>query len=141
MPPQSCFNCYLVFNVIRRVSATWVGGGFINGTSEYIARDGFVWCQAPFGYAISLFFGSNDNLCLSQYRCFNLRLLRQIKVDLKQYSKTIFTIMLLLKVMRYDLVSTIIIQKNTIIMTYFLYNDTFQQYKYWDKHKLYVQGM
>lgn len=39
------------------MTATWVGGGFINGTSEYIVRDGFVWCQAPFGYAVSLFIG------------------------------------------------------------------------------------
>lgn len=38
-------------------SATWVGGGFINGTAEYIVRDGFVWCQAPFGYAMSLVLG------------------------------------------------------------------------------------
>jgi high affinity choline transporter 7 len=34
-----------------------VGGGFINGTAEYIVRDGFVWCQAPFGYAFSLIIG------------------------------------------------------------------------------------
>ncbi|XP_052781721.1 high-affinity choline transporter 1-like [Mya arenaria] len=39
------------------MTATWVGGGFINGTAEYIARDGFVWCQAPFGYACSLLLG------------------------------------------------------------------------------------
>ncbi|CAC5389089.1 SLC5A7 [Mytilus coruscus] len=37
--------------------ATWVGGGFINGTSEAIYSWGFVWCQAPFGYAASLWFG------------------------------------------------------------------------------------
>ncbi|KAH3861209.1 high-affinity choline transporter 1-like [Dreissena polymorpha] len=39
------------------MTATWVGGGFINGTSEVIVRQGFVWCQAPFGYAASLIFG------------------------------------------------------------------------------------
>lgn len=39
------------------MTATWVGGGFINGTSEYIVRDGLVWCQAPFGYAVSLILG------------------------------------------------------------------------------------
>ncbi|XP_045214982.2 high-affinity choline transporter 1-like [Mercenaria mercenaria] len=39
------------------MTATWVGGGFINGTSEYIVRDGFVWCQAPFGYALALILG------------------------------------------------------------------------------------
>ena len=37
--------------------ATWVGGGFINGTTEAIYQYGFVWCQAPFGYALSLMFG------------------------------------------------------------------------------------
>jgi hypothetical protein len=39
-------------------AATWVGGGFINGTSEYIVKDGFVWCQAPFGYSIALALGN-----------------------------------------------------------------------------------
>ncbi|XP_061181009.1 high-affinity choline transporter 1-like isoform X1 [Saccostrea echinata] len=39
------------------MTATWVGGGFINGTAEYIFKDGLVWCQAPFGYALSLVFG------------------------------------------------------------------------------------
>ncbi|XP_052070657.1 high-affinity choline transporter 1-like [Mytilus californianus] len=39
------------------MTATWVGGGFINGTAEVIYQDGFVWCQAPFGYALSLVFG------------------------------------------------------------------------------------
>ncbi|KAJ8318600.1 hypothetical protein KUTeg_003691 [Tegillarca granosa] len=37
--------------------ATWVGGGFINGTAESIYKSGLVWCQAPFGYALSLVFG------------------------------------------------------------------------------------
>ncbi|XP_076072626.1 high-affinity choline transporter 1-like isoform X1 [Mytilus galloprovincialis] len=39
------------------MTATWVGGGFINGTAEVIYQSGFVWCQAPFGYALSLVFG------------------------------------------------------------------------------------
>ncbi|KAK3090092.1 hypothetical protein FSP39_009134 [Pinctada imbricata] len=39
------------------MTATWVGGGFINGTTEYIYRDGLAWCQAPIGYALSLVFG------------------------------------------------------------------------------------
>ena len=40
-------------------TATWVGGAYINGTAEAIfASDlGFVWCQAPFGYALSLILG------------------------------------------------------------------------------------
>jgi len=37
--------------------ATWVGGGYINGTAEAIYTNGLVWCQAPFGYALSLVFG------------------------------------------------------------------------------------
>ncbi|XP_062567648.1 high-affinity choline transporter 1-like [Saccostrea cucullata] len=39
------------------MTATWVGGGFINGTAESVYKDGLVWCQAPLGYAISLMLG------------------------------------------------------------------------------------
>ena len=39
------------------MTATWVGGGFINGTTEYVARDGLAWAQAPWGYALSLVIG------------------------------------------------------------------------------------
>ncbi|MCB1306130.1 MAG: sodium:solute symporter family protein, partial [Leptospiraceae bacterium] len=39
------------------MTATWVGGGFINGTAEAVARDGLVWAQAPWGYALSLIIG------------------------------------------------------------------------------------
>ncbi|KAL5015960.1 hypothetical protein ScPMuIL_005549 [Solemya velum] len=39
------------------MTATWVGGGYINGTTEAVATSGLVWCQAPFGYSISLFLG------------------------------------------------------------------------------------
>ncbi|XP_052089155.1 high-affinity choline transporter 1-like isoform X1 [Mytilus californianus] len=46
-----------VFVGVFTMTATWVGGGFINGTSEAIYSWGFVWCQAPFGYAASLWFG------------------------------------------------------------------------------------
>ncbi|XP_050392147.1 high-affinity choline transporter 1 [Patella vulgata] len=42
---------------IFTMTATWVGGAYINGTAEIIVRYGLVWCQAPFGYAISLVFG------------------------------------------------------------------------------------
>jgi high-affinity choline transporter 1 len=38
-------------------SATWVGGGYINGTAEAIYDSGLIWCQAPFGYALSLVIG------------------------------------------------------------------------------------
>ena len=51
----------LMFIFCSMFSATWVGGGFINGTSEYIVRDGFVWCQAPFGYSLSLALGDYTN--------------------------------------------------------------------------------
>lgn len=37
--------------------ATWVGGGFINGSAEVVYSSGLVWCQAPVGYALSLVFG------------------------------------------------------------------------------------
>uniref|UniRef100_UPI00358E79B4 high affinity choline transporter 1 n=1 Tax=Myxine glutinosa TaxID=7769 RepID=UPI00358E79B4 len=39
--------------------ATWVGGGYINGTAEavYLTGSGLAWAQAPFGYACSLIIG------------------------------------------------------------------------------------
>ena len=46
-----------LFVAICTMSATWVGGGFINGTSEYTASQGLVWVQAPWGYALSLVVG------------------------------------------------------------------------------------
>ena len=39
------------------MTATWVGGGFINGTSESVHGLGLAWAQAPWGYALSLFIG------------------------------------------------------------------------------------
>ena len=39
------------------MSATWVGGGFINGSAEYTYSAGLVWVQAPWGYALSLVLG------------------------------------------------------------------------------------
>lgn len=42
---------------VWKSTATWVGGGYINGTAEAIYTSGLVWCQAPFGYALSLVFG------------------------------------------------------------------------------------
>ncbi|OAF66612.1 Sodium/proline symporter, partial [Intoshia linei] len=42
---------------IFTMTATWVGGGYINGTAEVIYTSGLLWCQAPFGYAISLIIG------------------------------------------------------------------------------------
>ncbi|MGH0151475.1 UNVERIFIED_CONTAM: hypothetical protein FKN15_049382 [Acipenser sinensis] len=42
------------------MTATWVGGGYINGTAEYVYLPGFglAWAQAPFGYALSLIVGA-----------------------------------------------------------------------------------
>nr|KAG5702454.1 hypothetical protein BaRGS_027541 [Batillaria attramentaria] len=39
------------------MTATMVGGGFINGTAEIIARSGLVWTQAPVGYCVGMFIG------------------------------------------------------------------------------------
>lgn len=39
------------------MAATWVGGGFINGTAESVASYGLAWTQAPWGYALSLVIG------------------------------------------------------------------------------------
>ncbi|XP_076839369.1 high-affinity choline transporter 1 [Brachyhypopomus gauderio] len=41
------------------MTATWVGGGYINGTAEnvYLPGYGLAWAQAPFGYAMSLVLG------------------------------------------------------------------------------------
>ncbi|KAI0222413.1 High-affinity choline transporter 1 [Lamellibrachia satsuma] len=49
-------NIGLIVGVFT-MTATWVGGAYINGTAEIIFSTGFVWCQAPFGYALSLVFG------------------------------------------------------------------------------------
>ena len=38
-------------------TATWVGGGYINGAAEITYASGFGWCQAPFGFSISLLLG------------------------------------------------------------------------------------
>ena len=37
------------------LTATWVGGGFINGSAEETYKAGLVWTQAPVGYGLSLF--------------------------------------------------------------------------------------
>ena len=39
------------------MTATWVGGGFINGTAESVYSSGLAWAQAPWGYALSLVVG------------------------------------------------------------------------------------
>jgi len=49
-------NIGLVVGMLT-MTATWVGGGYINGSAEETYKAGLVWCQAPFGYSISLFLG------------------------------------------------------------------------------------
>ena len=40
------------------MTATWVGGGYINGTAEYTYSSGLLWgAQAGMGYALSLILG------------------------------------------------------------------------------------
>lgn len=53
------------FAVFCPIPATWVGGGYINGTAEYIYLPdyGLAWAQAPFGYALSLVVGETQCLC------------------------------------------------------------------------------
>ncbi|XP_077992474.1 high-affinity choline transporter 1-like [Glandiceps talaboti] len=42
---------------IFTMTATWVGGGYINGTAEAVFSLGLIWAQAPWGYALSLVLG------------------------------------------------------------------------------------
>ena len=46
-----------LYLAIFTMSATWVGGGFINGSAEATADSGLIWVQAPWGYALSLIIG------------------------------------------------------------------------------------
>jgi len=48
-----------LFLAVFTMSATWIGGGFINGTAEYAYDQnyGLIWVQAPWGYALSLVVG------------------------------------------------------------------------------------
>ncbi|MBP7283578.1 MAG: sodium:solute symporter family protein [Leptospiraceae bacterium] len=39
------------------MAATWLGGGYINGSAEATYKSGLVWLQAPWGYAVSLVLG------------------------------------------------------------------------------------
>jgi len=43
-----------LFVGVMTMGATWVGGGFINGSAEETYKSGLIWTQAPFGYSISL---------------------------------------------------------------------------------------
>lgn len=46
-----------LFIAMFTMAATWVGGGYINGTAEATYVSGIVWAQAPWGYALSLIIG------------------------------------------------------------------------------------
>lgn len=50
---------------IFTMTATWVGGGYINGTAEmvYLGNIGYglAWAQAPIGFSISLLLGLRLN--------------------------------------------------------------------------------
>ena len=37
---------------IFTMTATWVGGGYINGSAEAVFVSGLAWCQSPIGYRI-----------------------------------------------------------------------------------------
>ena len=43
---------------IFTLTATWVGGGYINGTAEQVYSKGLAWAQAPWCYALSLILGA-----------------------------------------------------------------------------------
>ena len=57
-----------MFVGIFTMTATWVGGGYINGTAEVVFRDGLIWCQAPLGYALSLMLGKLAKLSHRLYQ-------------------------------------------------------------------------
>ncbi|XP_065298749.1 high-affinity choline transporter 1-like isoform X1 [Dermacentor albipictus] len=42
---------------VGSMTATWVGGGYLNGTAEAVYRHGILRCHAPLGYAVSLVLG------------------------------------------------------------------------------------
>jgi len=46
-----------IFVGVLTMGATWVGGGFINGSAQGVYSKGLIWTQAPFGYSISLLIG------------------------------------------------------------------------------------
>ena len=39
------------------MSATWIGGGYINGSAEFTYSNGLAWVLAPWGYSLSLIIG------------------------------------------------------------------------------------
>ncbi|KAL1459943.1 hypothetical protein WDU94_011888 [Cyamophila willieti] len=47
-----------LFVGVLTLTATWVGGGYINGTAEALFTTGLAWCQVPIGYSMSLIVGA-----------------------------------------------------------------------------------
>lgn len=39
------------------MTATWVDGGYLNGTAEAVYGRGLAWAQAPWGFGLSLALG------------------------------------------------------------------------------------
>mgnify|MGYP001799501664 FL=1 len=60
------------------MTATWVGGGYINGTAEaiYLAVNrqggGLVWAQAPVAYSIALAIGMTSTGILCPMKSFSM---------------------------------------------------------------------
>ena len=46
-----------IFVASLSMGATWVGGGYINGSAEFASTAGLAWVQAPWAYALSLIVG------------------------------------------------------------------------------------
>ncbi|XP_046455618.1 high-affinity choline transporter 1-like [Daphnia pulex] len=46
-----------LFVGVLTMTATWVGGGYVNGSAEAVFSNGIVWCQTPFGYSLALILG------------------------------------------------------------------------------------
>ena len=42
---------------VLTMTATWVDGGYLNGTAEAVYGRGLVWAQAPWGFGLSLILG------------------------------------------------------------------------------------
>ncbi|KAH7960229.1 hypothetical protein HPB49_017961 [Dermacentor silvarum] len=49
---------------VASMTATWVGGGYLNGTAEAVYKYGIVNCHAPLGYAMSLILGDTASVII-----------------------------------------------------------------------------
>lgn len=69
------------------IPATWVGGGYINGTAEnvYLPGYGLAWAQAPFGYALSLVLGMlRVCVCIFDRNIFSVLNLAELEANICQ---------------------------------------------------------